>query len=577
MVTNRNENCGLEIQNPSLHYLVALEQADGDCDLEARSNRGDKGDPYPGSSDNLSFDSFSKPKSNSYAGADTYVAVSNISDCGSTMYADIRVEPIVSMPSESAIVVARKRSKGRHKLQLYDAPDRLDGEAAPEIVSDNNIGKKIHYIGAGNFDDDPEMEVAAVRIKSNKSYKVQIYNLPDRIGGNTGPVICKDKNIGKKIKAVAVANFDGDAGDELWILRKKSDKSYKLQIYDSPCTGGNANLIASDDDIGKNIIGNGLAAGNFDDDPDIEVAVIRKNPDKTHRLEIYDAPQIVGGDTGPAIASDDNIGKKIKHVAASKFYSTPGDELAVCYLNSNKSYKLEFFSAPDTLGGDTGPPIASDNDVGKKIRAMAAVESTALFGVCSGALAYDTGVPDHYWGGGSAGLAIAVRFTPPSYPWVFNLAQFWAYANSDTLKMEVHVWDDDGPDGLPGSDLISPVAHKCTGAERWENVNLPSITIESGEFYIGWLQTGAATYYNGDDDDVSSDGRSYLRYDGDWYNFSDWGIFDNMMIRQGCRGAAAPDAQGAAAPDAQGAEAPDAQAIASEPAGPASNIIEHIE
>jgi hypothetical protein len=181
---------------------------------------------------------------------------------------------------------------------------------------------------------------------------------------------------------------------------------------------------------------------------------------------------------------------------------------------------------------------------------MAAVESTFLADIledCSGALAYDTGTPDHYWGGGDACLAIAVRFTPPSYPWVFDLAQFWPYAFSETWDIEVHVWDDDGPAGMPGSDLIPPVAHNCTGVESWENVNLPSITIDSGEFYIGWLQTTAATYYNGDDDDVSYDGRSYARFpDGIWYSYSDLLVYDNIMIWQGCQGAAAPDAQAVA-------------------------------
>jgi M6 family metalloprotease-like protein len=562
MSTNRYENCGSDIQNPSLHFLVALEQADGDCDLEARSNRGDGGDPYPGSSDNMSFDALSKPKSNSYAGADTYVAVTNISDCGSTMYADIQVQSIAEPTSESVVVVARKKSNGSYKLQLYDPPDRVGGDTGPVIASDNDIGKKISYIGAGNFDGDPEIEVAIVRIKSDKSYKLQIYDLPDTVGGDTGPAICSDNDIGKKIKAVAVANFDDNPGDELGILRKKSDNRYKFQIYDSPCTVGAAELIASDDDMGKKIIKNGLAAGNFDDDPDIEVAVLRIKSDATHKLEIYDVPEMVDGDTGPAIASDDSIGKKIRHVAASDFFSAPGDELAVCYIKSNGTYKLKFYAAPDSVGGDTGPAIASDSDVGKKIKAMAAVESnfdSYILEDCTEALYYDTGRPDHYWGGGDVGLAIAVRFTPPSYPWVFDLAQFWPGSMSETLDIEVHVWDDDGPGGMPGSDLIPPVAHNCTGVESWENVNLPSITIDSGDFYIGWFQTTAATYYNADDDDVSYDGRSYARFpDGTWFNYSDFLVYDNVMIRQGCQGAAVPDVQ----------------AAASEPAGPASTILE---
>lgn len=41
--------------------------------------RGDVGDPFPGSQNNTSFDATSNPNSNSYAGADTKVSVTNIS------------------------------------------------------------------------------------------------------------------------------------------------------------------------------------------------------------------------------------------------------------------------------------------------------------------------------------------------------------------------------------------------------------------------------------------------------------------------------------------------------------------
>jgi immune inhibitor A len=78
---NTNEN----------HYKVALVQADGLRDLEHRKNRGDEGDPYPGSSDNRAFDANSTPNSNSYAGADTHVTITEISDPGPEMTAQLGV------------------------------------------------------------------------------------------------------------------------------------------------------------------------------------------------------------------------------------------------------------------------------------------------------------------------------------------------------------------------------------------------------------------------------------------------------------------------------------------------------
>jgi len=62
----------------ALHDMVALEQADGNWDLERRENAGDEGDPYPGRSDNHLFNNESTPGSLSYSGEESGVAVRNI-------------------------------------------------------------------------------------------------------------------------------------------------------------------------------------------------------------------------------------------------------------------------------------------------------------------------------------------------------------------------------------------------------------------------------------------------------------------------------------------------------------------
>lgn len=65
---NRDEN----------HYKVDLEQADGRRDLNMNRNRGDAGDPFPGSTNNTRFDVASTPNSNDYNNSPTYVSVRNI-------------------------------------------------------------------------------------------------------------------------------------------------------------------------------------------------------------------------------------------------------------------------------------------------------------------------------------------------------------------------------------------------------------------------------------------------------------------------------------------------------------------
>ena len=72
-------------------YKVALMQADNRKDLEAANNRGDAGDPYPGTSGNSSFSNSSSPNSKSYAGQNTCVAVTGISAPGPVMTANVTV------------------------------------------------------------------------------------------------------------------------------------------------------------------------------------------------------------------------------------------------------------------------------------------------------------------------------------------------------------------------------------------------------------------------------------------------------------------------------------------------------
>ncbi len=67
-------------------------QADGKRDMERNSNRGDAGDPFPGTSNNKTFNATSNPNSKSYANADSCVAVTTISASGATMTAQIQVK-----------------------------------------------------------------------------------------------------------------------------------------------------------------------------------------------------------------------------------------------------------------------------------------------------------------------------------------------------------------------------------------------------------------------------------------------------------------------------------------------------
>jgi immune inhibitor A len=104
-VTTENEDEWYPGHTTSGHYLVALEQADGLFDLEKDVNRGDSGDPYPGSSENRNFSPLTVPGSRDYYGNNTYVKVEHISDPDSVMQADLSVSlvnsPVISLIPDS--------------------------------------------------------------------------------------------------------------------------------------------------------------------------------------------------------------------------------------------------------------------------------------------------------------------------------------------------------------------------------------------------------------------------------------------------------------------------------------------
>jgi immune inhibitor A len=81
-----------------LHYRVAIEQADGECDLELNYNPGDTGDPFPGlggtHNPNYVFDSTSTPGSRDYAGNNTQVSITGIEAVGQSVVIDAVVETL---------------------------------------------------------------------------------------------------------------------------------------------------------------------------------------------------------------------------------------------------------------------------------------------------------------------------------------------------------------------------------------------------------------------------------------------------------------------------------------------------
>jgi immune inhibitor A len=70
------------------HYLVDIEQADGQLDLNKNANRGDATDPYPAGANNA-FTVSTTPSSKAYDGSDSTVSITNVTRTGDDITADL--------------------------------------------------------------------------------------------------------------------------------------------------------------------------------------------------------------------------------------------------------------------------------------------------------------------------------------------------------------------------------------------------------------------------------------------------------------------------------------------------------
>lgn len=178
------------------HPKVALEQADGKRDLELRKNRGDGGDPYPGSSGNRGFDDKSTPNSKSYAGAATCVAITEISPPGSTMTARLSVRCRVKLKEVKEFKkdnIKEAIKEKEHIKELIDTkgviPDKrpekpvIDKTAALDKPFDLPGGGFEPPIGGGFSPQSLEARLAAVEARLGQAQPFISSELRPDLGG----------------------------------------------------------------------------------------------------------------------------------------------------------------------------------------------------------------------------------------------------------------------------------------------------------------------------------------------------------------------------------------------------------
>jgi M6 family metalloprotease-like protein len=153
---------------------VALEQADGLFNLESGANRGDAGDPYPGSTNKLAMNGATTPNSNGYGGAST-VTVALLTGNGDPITATMRGG--WAAPTVTTVTPNTGTSGSMVTLQIDGAGFAKVGTAELVLGATTIPSTSVEWVGKDRILVDFDLGGAA-----NGVYDVVVFNPYDASG-----------------------------------------------------------------------------------------------------------------------------------------------------------------------------------------------------------------------------------------------------------------------------------------------------------------------------------------------------------------------------------------------------------
>lgn len=130
------------------------------------------------------------------------------------------------------------------------------------------------------------------------------------------------------------------------------------------------------------------------------------------------------------------------------------------------------------------------------------------------------------WNGDDGGFA--QYFEPLEYPApITNVRFYMSTVNSPPQINYVKIFDDDGPNGAPGTLLFSQEVSITTGS-IWYTVDVTDVEIDDGGFYAAWQQTASSVTYLGIDS-IPPASRCCWELTGTWSPYRDAETEDAMI------------------------------------------------
>ncbi len=140
------------------------------------------------------------------------------------------------------------------------------------------------------------------------------------------------------------------------------------------------------------------------------------------------------------------------------------------------------YTTNTNLSGDATP---NNNSKAQEIQAVNVIASNVQLSYADGVSNGSIG-----WSGGNGG--IGVYYAPPVYPALIKSTEFYITSNASSVSFTAAIYDDDGPNGGPGTLLDSVVVPSSSIAlNAYTQVSTQNtVTIPDGGFYVLWYMGG---------------------------------------------------------------------------------------